>query len=254
MDYLKNFNVYNNVISIAVGKSCSLDMLFHIYDLSRITDNLRKNIILESCKRGSNIFIDYYNSLISIDDFNDIILAICESSNLDMIIKYKNFISNKLLNDYIIKTIEINNIIMFIYLWNNYEFKNFYDLIIITCKFNRNNMLNIILNSKTFDLKFYISIFNECTLYSNINIIEKILSCIGELVDINLTFIQLCKLERGIINILNSKNNLKIEWLKNNISINPIINILKGSRINKKREIMHRYGEDEYISSDDENN
>lgn len=252
-EYFKDLNVYNDRIANSVGRSCSLDMLFFMYDASKIGDSLKKNIILESCKKGSKIFLDYYVQISYTIEFNDIVMSICESSNTDMILPYKTFIQCYVLNSCIVKTIEVDNLNMFMYIWNNNNRQgvNFHEIILLTCKYNRVYMLDIILNSKFFDLKFYISIFNECTLYSNINIIGKILLYIGDIVDINLTYIQICKLGRGIINILNSHDYDKIEWLENNISISSVFKISNNSN-HKKREIIRKYGIDSYVSSDDE--
>lgn len=254
IDHFKDFNLYNDQISKAVGKSCSLQMLQQIYDIDNLSDELKKNIVIESCKRGSSIFLNFFTKLNIHTD--EIILAISESTNTEMFSIYKFSMSLEIIEECIAKTIEMDNLVMFLFLWEiNHDNINFYRLILLTCKYNRISILNLMLTTKKFELKFYLNIFNECSKYSNIAIMEKILKCIGNIVDVSLTFIQLTKLEKGISNILRSGDNHKILWLKDNLSINQLFrttHISLSDKLSKKREILHKYGEDQYISSDDE--
>lgn len=256
-NYFPDIDVNIDIISIACGRSCSIDMYELLYNSKFVPELVIKNIIIGSLKVGSEIFFNMFTSIAETLEITDIILAISESFNTNIMCKYKDQLTYYIIDLCLDKTIVLDNIIMFSYLWslNDHTFTDFKKLIITCCKYNRNFYLDKLLKVRKFELKFYIHIFDYCSKNSNILIINKILIEIGNILDISLTFVQLTKLEKGIRNILESGDYLKIQWLKENLVINPLFNIIKLTmyeKKNKRRTIIHKYSEDSYISSDED--
>lgn len=253
-----NYNFNTELIRKAVGRSRSIEMFQLIYGCKYKYDSeLLKDVIIHSCSKGSDIFLNHFHKFSSKMDISDIVLSLSESNNIILMKKYRAQIPYYVFEQCIIKTIRKNNITMFSYLWfeSDHLLMNTKEMITIACELNKRFFLEILLKDRKYDLKFYVDIFNLCSKKSNKYILNMILSYIGNIVDINFPIIQLFTLKTGIYNIIKYNTKEVNEWLKENLNVLPIFKTFEDTfevKIRKRRNIIHHFSENSYISSDDE--
>lgn len=259
IDFFNEFDLYDNRISLAIGKSCSLDMFYHIYDVSNLDDrNVIKNLILGCLQKGNPIFLDYYLHLIEEYNISDILHNICLSENKTLMEKYIGNITVNIYEISVIKTIESDNTIMFLYLWSlnrKYKTLNLNLIISYICKHNRHDILNVIFNNIQLKLVDYLKILYENCTFSSIFILNVIFNKIGFYIDLNDPYMQFFKIGKSINRILNLNNKKVIKFLYSNIKISPLFKLLNEdyiTRNKRKCRFVYRYYNDMYLSEDDE--
>jgi hypothetical protein len=240
VDNFNNIDFTDIRISSEVGKSNSLEIFKLIYN-DKYNHEILKSVILSNLEIGSDLFINVFPLVLLTKD--EIILAISKSNNINLIGKYRDDMCQNIIVQCMKFNIIDDNIIMFCYFWNNTSHRlfcidSYQDFIKIAINYNRLIILRILLNGRYQPLSFYLPAIINYLKESKVNIY--ILNLLFHQLNMkwNEPISQLIFLKPIIELILNSNNKELIQWLNENVKLQPLF----------KMKFINNYND--YISSD----
>lgn len=253
ISHVDDYDFCRDEVAYSIGRSESLEMFNYFYSKLQISNSVITNVILGALSKGNDLFMKYFSNEALTIPIDDIIGEIIHSNNIDLLSKYRSQMSFIKIEEWLLITIDEDNIAVFLYLWKNtdHSFFNFFNICLKCIVKNNIFILNLVLRDSTLSVNFFVRMLEKINIDTNIHIFNILFSYIGEKVDMTLHKVQLFKLKKIINRILLSENKRLILWLKENISILPLLTFVNGIN-NKRLKIYHCNSSDDYLSSDED--